>query len=86
MSQEEKIKEIEKRIALIGVIDAPGAVLVGLGLYAKFEANGNAFHPLLNDMDIVHAMLGIGTAIMIWGLYRIVNLSNEKSRLRNERR
>ena len=84
MKPEERIKEIEKQITRTAIIDTPGTIMVGLGLYAKFGSGGNAFHPLLNNMLIVHAMLAVGTAIVIWGCYRILTLSREKIRLANE--
>lgn len=79
---EERISKIDRDIVMTGVIDAPGSILVGLGLYAKFAANGNAFHPLLNNQDLVNLMLAIGGAILIWGGVRSVLLVLEKGRLK----
>ncbi|HAC34900.1 MAG TPA: hypothetical protein DCF45_10320 [Gammaproteobacteria bacterium] len=80
----ERIKKIDRDIVLTGIIDAPGSLLVGLGLYAKFAANGDAFHPLLNNQDVVNLMLAVGGAILIWGGVRSVSLVLEKGRLKRD--
>ncbi len=81
---EARVKKIERDIVITGIIDAPGSILVGLGLYAKFAANGDAFHPLLNNQDVVNLMLAVGGAILIWGAVRSVSLVIEKGRLQRE--
>lgn len=84
MNVEQRIKAIDKEITKVSIIDAPGSILVGLGLYAKFAANGDAFLPLLNNESVVDGMLGVGAAIMIWGAFRIIGLSREKSTLKRK--
>lgn len=84
MDRERRIKEIEKRVMIVGIIDAPGAIMVGLGLYAKFGANGDPFLPILGNENFVNVMLGIGMLIMVWGGYQALKLSREKSRLTRE--
>ncbi|RVU29334.1 hypothetical protein [Neptunomonas marina] len=84
MNTEDRIKEIDKKIRMQSLMDAPGSAMVGLGLYAKFAADGDAFHPLLNDATVVNAMLSVGAAIMIWGGYRIFALYRERRRIVNE--
>lgn len=81
MNKEQRLKEIDREIVKVGIIDAPGTILVGLGLYGKFAAPGEAFHPLLNDVSAVNLMLVVGGAIMIWGAYKVFSLSREKMRL-----
>ncbi len=58
--------------------------MLGLGLYAKFAANGEAFVPILNNEAVVNFMLLVGAGIMAWGAYKIVTLSREKARLKSE--
>jgi len=45
LSAEEKVKQLKK----LALLDIPGSILIGLGLYGKFAANGHAFHPFLNN-------------------------------------
>ena len=82
MNNEQRIKEIEKEILKVSIMDAPGSILFGLGLYGKFAANGDAFTPMLNDPSIVSSLLAAGFAIMAWGGYKILTLSREKADLK----
>lgn len=84
MNTEKRLKEINKKILTVSIIEMPGTVMLGLGLYAKFTANGNAFMPLLNDESIVNFLLVGGALIMAWGSYKVFTLSREKVRLSNE--
>ena len=81
---EQRIKEIDKGILRVAVIDFPGTVLVGLALYAIFAADGDAFLPILNNQTVVYVMLAVGAAIMLWGFLRTVALIQERARLRKE--
>ena len=82
MSPEERIAEIDKEMIKVSLIDTPGSIMVGLGLYAKFGSNGDAFHPLLNNESFVNGMLAIGAGIVIWGGYKILTLGREKAKLK----
>ena len=82
MNNEQRIKEIEKEILKVSIMDAPGSILFGLGLYGKFAANGDAFPLLLNDPSIVNSLLAAGFALMAWGGYTILTLSREKDDLK----
>jgi len=55
--------------------------MLGLGLYAKFAADGDAFHPLLNNDSVVNSMLVAGAAMMLWGGYKVFTLARDKARL-----
>ncbi|MGR6873136.1 hypothetical protein ACU6U9_12685 [Pseudomonas sp. HK3] len=83
MTKETEIKAIEKQILMVSIMDIPGVILLGLGLYAKLGTQDDAFHPLLNDPNIVTSMLVLGSAIMAWGGYKIFTLSREKDKLTN---
>ena len=54
------------------------SLLLGLGLYGKFAAKGNAFHPLLNDANTVNALLVLGGLGMMWGAYQVMTLRRQK--------
>ena len=81
---EARLKAIDKDIAKVAILDAPGTALVGLGLYAKFAAKGDAFHPFLNDQGNVNLMLAAGVAIMLWGARKVFLLLSEKQRLKTQ--
>ncbi len=84
MESGKRIKEIERRIMLVGIIDAPGTIMVGLGLYGKFVANGDPFLPFLGNELVVNGMLGIGALIMGWGGFQVFKLSRQKACLLRE--
>ena len=71
LTPQEKAKQLKK----IAIIDTPGSILIGLGLYGKFGANGNAFHPFLNSETNLNAMLVVGGIIWAYGLYRTLNIT-----------
>ena len=79
--RDKRLKELDRQIVMVGILDAPGSIMVGLGLYAKFAANGDAFLPILNNGTVVDIMLAAGTAIMVWGGYRVFTLAREKGEL-----
>ena len=82
MNPEERVKEIEKEISKVSIIDFPESIMLGLSLYAKFGTNGDAFHPLLNNKLVVNIMLITGAATMIWCGNKILTLSKEKTSLK----
>jgi len=79
--QTETAESIQKKITLVALAETPGFILVGLGGYAKFVANGNAFHPLLNDPSIVNIMLGVGISIMAICALTILKLAKKRTKL-----
>lgn len=81
--QAETAESIQKKITLVALAETPGFIMVGLGVYAKFVANDEAFHPLLNDPNIVNVMLGIGISIMIVCAISIMKLSLKRKKLLN---
>jgi hypothetical protein len=81
MSPKERIKEIQKEIVKVSIMEFPGPVMLGLGLYGKFAAEGDAFLPILNDQTVVTVLLMLGVAIMAWGVLRIISLVKESAEL-----
>lgn len=84
-NSETELKQLKKRIILTQVIGMPGAILLGLGLYGVFGANGNAFHPLLNDKHVVASLVVIGVAIEVWQLVVLIPLFKKQIKLINQR-
>tara|TARA_R100001143_G_C3357145_1_gene133160 strand:+ start:1984 stop:2229 length:246 start_codon:yes stop_codon:yes gene_type:complete len=64
-TDEEKSKKLwEIRMFRLAVYETPGTILVLLGAYGKFWADGDAFWSALNNPTVVNVMLAIG--ITIW--------------------
>jgi len=79
--KKQRIKEITSKMVKVQIFGAPGTILVGLALYGIFGANGNAFHPLLNNMDVVYGMFIVGGAIMVWEFIAYISLLKERNEL-----
>lgn len=79
--REKEAKDLERKLLWVSIIDTPGAILVGLALYGKFDANGNAFHPLLNNDSVLTAMFAVGVAIMVWGGWQVVTIARRRAEL-----
>ena len=62
-------------------VDAIGTAMFGLGLYGKFGvSNNDAFHPLLNDSNVVIGLLVVGGLLMAWGGFNLLAVLKEKAR------
>ncbi|SEM67270.1 hypothetical protein [Nitrosomonas marina] len=59
------------RMQIIGVIPT---VFLGLGIYGLVVAKGDAFHPFLNNHDVVYTMLATGIVLEIWHLSKMIPL------------
>jgi len=71
-SPEEKLKALDKELVKIGVMEMPAIVLLGLGLYGRFAAKGEAFHPLLNDGTVVNSLLTVGGILLMLSTKKLV--------------
>lgn len=81
LDKEQKLKNIAKYINRIKIIGSTGPILIGLAVYGIWGADGNAFHPLLNDTDVTYSMLGIGVAVVIWEFVKLIPLFKLRVRL-----
>ena len=80
-SGKEEIKQIQRKLFILIIIDAPAIMLVGLGLAAVLSANGNAVPDLLNN---AYGVIVVGGAVMAWCASKIVPLLKRKMQLENE--
>jgi hypothetical protein len=76
---------IRKEIIKTQVFGIPAALLLGLGLYGLFAANGDAFHPLLNNQNVVYGMLVAGAILEVLQIVRLIPLLKEQVRLLDDR-
>ena len=61
----QQLKEVTAKLIKVQMFGAIGWILVGLAIYGIWGAQGNAFHPLLNDSNVVYGMLTVGIVIMV---------------------
>ena len=74
------LARINRSMLMVAIIDFPGTLLFGLGLYGIFAGFDQGFLPMLAHPMIINAMLVIGGAIMAWGMFRMMGLAREKQR------
>lgn len=75
------LARINRSMLMVAIIDFPGTLLFGLGLYGIFAGFDEGFLPMLAQPMIINAMLVIGGAIMAWGMFRMMSLALEKQRV-----
>lgn len=81
INNEEQLRTVKLQIVKTQMLGAPGMIMLGFGLYGMFGANGNAFHPLLNDVNIVYGLLAVGAAIQIWQFFKVIPLIIKQSQI-----
>ena len=77
----QQLAAIKREILKTQLFGIPAALLLGLGLYGLFAANGNAFHPLLDNRNIVYAMLIAGVILEVLQMYRLIPVLKEQARI-----
>ncbi len=81
---EEESQHLQKKIIIYNILGAPGAILLGLGLYGLFGAQGDAFIPILNNLNVVYGFIAVGAIIMIWEFAMTIPLLKRKSEIVKE--
>lgn len=84
INKDEELRQIHRKLLITNIIDAPGAILLGFGLYGVFGANGNAFIDILNNQNIVYGAIVVGGAIMAWSLLKMLTLLKRKAEIMSE--
>jgi len=78
------LESVNKELSKLKIIGYLSSVMLGLGLYGLFYADGNAFHPLLNNLNILYGLVTVGAAISIWETIVFIKLTKRKSKLIRE--
>ncbi|AZG75044.1 hypothetical protein [Shewanella livingstonensis] len=76
-----ELASIHRSMIIVAIIDFPGTLLFGLGLYGVFAGFDDSFLPMLAHPMVINAMLVIGGSAMAWGMFRMVNLARQKQGL-----
>ncbi len=82
-NKQEELRSVQKKMILLQIVGTIGAALLGLGLYGKFGADGDAFISILNDPEYVYSFIAIGAIIMVWEFITIVPLFKKRAELVN---
>ena len=83
-SSKEEIKQIQRQLFILRIINVPAMILVALGLTAVLSVNGNAFPDLLNNKNVAYGAIVVGGVVMAWCASKIVPLLKRQMQLENE--
>ena len=81
---EQELKELNKQLILINVIDAPAMVLIGLGMFAKLAEDPGTLHPLLGNTSVTTGMLVVGGLIAAGCFAKLVPVIRRRNELLQE--
>ncbi len=86
MSSDEatELAALKKRIVKLQLMGMPGAICLGLGLYGLFGTDHGAFHPLLENRQVIVSLLVVGTIIEVWNLRAVLPLVKRKAELQQQ--
>lgn len=88
LDPQQEIKQLDKKLIMLNIIDAPAMILIGLGIFGKFGGNPAGLHPLLANSEVTTAMLAVGSMFAAWcGLqvFKTASRRNELMRQISER-
>ena len=81
---EEEMKQIQKKLRILLIIDGFAMILIGLGSAGVFSADGNAIFALLNNKNIAYGAIIVGGVVAAWCLVKIFSLRQRQVELQNE--
>ena len=81
---EEEMKQIQKKLRILLIIDGFAMILIGLGSAGVFSADGNAIFALLNNKNIAYGAIIVGGVVAAWCLVKIFPLRQRQVELQNE--
>ena len=62
----EEIKQNQRELFIRIIIDSLALIFIGLGLYAVFGANGNAFLDILNNKSVAYGLIAVSGVVTAW--------------------
>lgn len=81
LNPEEELKRLNNQVIRTQLMGAPAALLIGLGLYGIFAANGNAFLPMLNEAKVANSFIVVGIVLEVWQVMRLIPLVRKRTAL-----
>lgn len=75
------MQAIKRKIRLAKSIDSIGALILGLGLYAKYGANADAIHKYLSEDSVVFGLLLSGVVLLAIGAILSIVFTRAKNNL-----
>jgi hypothetical protein len=84
LSPEDELKELNKRLLQVNVVDTPGIIALALGLFAKFSDDPGSLHPAFEDPAVSTGLVVLGGTIAIWGLYQVISIVRRRSEVQSK--
>ena len=81
MSNEQRIKEIEKEFTKLGLIDAIPMIMIGLGFHAKFGEGTEPIFEFLKNESTVNGMFIVAVPVVLWCMIKAIKLASERKRI-----
>jgi hypothetical protein len=82
----EELARLRKRKLWATILEAPGWILLGLGVFLKFGTDSAQIHPVLAKPVVANGLLVVGGLIAAWGVVQMVPLIARIGRLEKELR
>ncbi len=76
-----ELEQVQRALLVVVVLDAVGALLVGVGLYFVYAAGDGATGGRPANGDGAFYAIAVGAAIMLWSMIKLVSLLRRKARL-----
>ncbi|MGB0733369.1 MAG: hypothetical protein ACPGPF_06365 [Pontibacterium sp.] len=84
MNNTEEIKHIRKKISKLRLMELPGLMLFGAGVFALSPKSESTTNPLLQNDLVAYAALALGLATVVLCGIKKYKLINQKSALEKE--
>lgn len=85
-SREQQLRQSNRQLIRITILEAPAMALLGLALYAKFFADGDAFHPLLNDATFINGLFVLGGLLLLMSAKQFIDWVKTRKELEAQTR
>ena len=83
-SPEERIKELDKKIARRKMMDYPLSFMLGLVVYTKFFSGEVSIHPIFDNELTVNILFAIVVPVFIFSMFKLISLIKERRKLQRE--
>lgn len=77
-------KKLRTMLVLTKVLEALGTLLFALAVYAKFGADGEPFHPMLDDELNVLGLFIVGGGMVVLGVMGKIKINKKLAKLERD--
>lgn len=74
-------KKLQIMLAMTKVLETLGTLLFALAVYAKFGADGEPFHPMLDDELNVLVLFIVGVGMVVCGAIGKIKINKQLAKL-----